>query len=294
MTVVTISTIGYHEIIDLSAKPVGRGFTIFIAFLGIGTVAYMLSNFTAFIVEGDLRETFKRKKMEKIISNLHNHYIICGTGRVGFHIIKDLKAVQKHYVVIDSSHQTIEGILHTLPNLPYIQGDATDDAILIEAGIHRAKGIFAATDNDNWNLVISMTAKHLNPHIRVVTRCYEPKNVDKIKKAGADAVILPAFIGGLRMSSEMIKPTTVSFLDALTGNEDGNLLLEEIYVPNRFNGTSISDLDLARFPDTLLVTIKTPEGWIHNPPRNHIIKSDSIFIFMTTLQERKKLRHLLS
>ncbi|MBM4053097.1 MAG: potassium transporter TrkA [Planctomycetes bacterium] len=292
MTVITIFTIGFEEVIDFSDKPMGKIFTIFLAFFGIGTITYILSNVTALIVEGDIRETFKRRKMEKVIENLKNHYIVCGLGRVGFHIVKELRIAQKYHIAIDTNEKAIDETARAFPELICIRDDATDDSVLLRAGILRAAGIFAATDNDNWNLVISMSAKHLNPKIKVVSRCYEQKNVDKMKKAGADSIILPAFIGGIRMCTEMIKPNIVSFFDSLLHETNDTLVIEEIIVPEKMTGKPISELGLEHLSRTILLALKTNEGWLYNPSHNFVIHSQVTMIFMTIPHEKKLLRKL--
>ena len=172
----------------------------------------------------------------------------------------------------------------------YIEGDATDDDILIKAGIKNAKGIFAVTNDDNINLVISITAKHLNPKIKVVTQCIDIKNTEKMKTAGADSVVSTSYIGGMRMASEMIRPTVVTFLDKMLRDTDKNLRVEEISIPPSLIGKKILDIDLSQFPNTLILAIKVKENWNYNPPRNYVIQPDSQFIVMTTPLEQSKLR----
>lgn len=132
--------------------------------------------------------------------------------------------------------------------------------------------MFAVSGDDNQNLVISLTAKQLNPNIRVVARCHDLKNIDKLKKVGADAVVSPTFIGGLRMASEMVRPTVVSFLDIMLRDKKKNLRVEEIPVPELFAGKAIADLQLKKYPNTLLLAVRTKDDWIFNPTDDYIIK----------------------
>jgi len=294
MTVITIATIGYGEIIDMSDNPAGRGFTIFIALFGIGTLTYILSNFTAFIVEGELNETFRRRKMEKIIKKFKDHYIVCGIEGVGFHIVSELYDTKRPHVIVDIDRKKIEKILETFQERVYIEGDATDSDTLLKAGIMEAKGLFAVSGDDNQNLVISLTAKQLNPNIRVVARCHDLKNIDKVKKAGADAVVSPTFIGGLRMASEMVRPTVVSFLDIMLRDKDKNLRVEEIPVPESFVGKAIADLQLKKYPNMLLLAVRTKDDWIFNPSDDYVIKPENALIFMATPQERQEMESIFS
>lgn len=294
MTVITIATIGYGEIIDMSGNPSGRVFTIFIALFGIGTLTYILSNFTAFIVEGELNETFRRRKMEKIIKKFKDHYIVCGIEGVGFHIVSELYDTKRPHVIVDIDRKKIEKILEMFHERVYIEGDATDSDTLLKAGIMEAKGLFAVSGDDNQNLVISLTAKQLNPNIRVVARCHDLKNMEKMKKAGADAVVSPTFIGGLRMASEMIRPTVVSFLDIMLRDKEKNLRVEEITVPEPFVGKTVADLQLKRYPNVLLLAVRTKDDWIFNPPDDYVIKPQNALIFMSTTQERQEIERIFS
>ena len=289
MTVITIATIGYKEIIDLSCKPGGRVFTIFLAFSGIGILTYVFSSFTAFAVEGELKETFRRRKMEKMIKKLKNHFIVCGIEKVGLHIVNELHTTKRPYLIIEAESMRIEKLLETLPDQLYIEGDATDDNVLLKSGIKKARGLFAAMEDDNINLVISLTAKQLNPDIRVVASCHELINVEKMKKAGADAVISPTSIGGLRMASEMIRPTAVSFLDTMLRDKYKNLRIEDITISERFIGKPISSLNLNKYHNTLLLAIKTKSGWIYKPSESYAIEPENTLILMTTPEEREEI-----
>jgi voltage-gated potassium channel len=286
MTVITITTIGYGEIIDLSHNPWGRVFTIFIAFSGIGIVTYALSNITALMVEGRLKEVFWRRKMEKEIEKLRRHYIICSAEDVGFYVTSELHMTQRPCVIVDADKTKIERALKTFQDLLFIEGDATDNDILLKAGIREAAGLFAVTGDDNQNLVISLTAKQTNPEVKVVAKCNDLKNLEKMKKAGADAVVSPSFIGGLRIASEMIRPTVVSFLDTMLRDREKNLRVEEIPVPDSFTGKPLRALNLSRIPSFLLLAIKRKEDWVYNPPLDYLLKPGNILIFMITSEER--------
>jgi voltage-gated potassium channel len=292
MTVITIATIGYGEIVDMSNKPGGRIFTMLISFSGIGILTYIMSSFTAFVVEGQLNETFRRRKMEKMIKKFKDHYIVCGVEGVGFHILSELRETQRPHVIVDLDRKKIEKVLDAFKDLVFIQGDATDSDTLIKAGIKEAKGIFAVAGDDNQNLVISLTARQLNPSLRIVARCHELKNIEKMKKAGADSVVSPVFIGGLRMASEMVRPAVVSFLDIMLRDKEKNLRIEEAEVPESSVGRTISDLCLKKYPDMLLMAVKTKGDWIYNPQDDYVIKSDDTLIFMTTPKERREMQKI--
>lgn len=291
MTVITILTIGYGEIIDLTNNNWGRLFTILIAFTGIGTATYIISTFTALIVEGQLKETFKKRRMEKSIKKLHDHYIICGAGRVGSVILHELYTTGRACVVIDNDEEIIQLVSDKYPELIAIAGDADIEEVLEKSGIKNAAGIFASTGDDNQNLVISLTAKYLNPDIRVVARCLEAANQQKMKKAGADTVITENFIAGMRMASEMVRPTVVSFLDKMLADKDKNLRVEEILMKEKYAGKRIADIDMERFTDTLILAVLYKDNWTYSPKGDHVLESGSSIVVITTPEEREKLIH---
>jgi voltage-gated potassium channel len=292
MTVITVTTIGYAEIIDMSGNPAARIFTIFIIFSGVGTSTYILSNLTALIVEGDFKESFKRRRTEKMIKDIDNHYIICGVGRVGSHILKELYTTDRQVIVIEANEQVINQHSEQYPQLVYVIGDASIEDILLKAGIERAIGLFASTGDDNSNLVISLTAKYLNPKIQVVARCLDASNENKLKKSGADSVILENYIAGMRMASEMIRPNMVNFLDNMLSDTEMSLRAEEIELNSEYAGKTIADLHLERFPNTLLLAAVAEKKWIYNPKPEFKLPNNSKIVVITNPSERYLLKDL--
>jgi voltage-gated potassium channel len=293
MTVITITTIGFQEVIDLSGNPGGRIFTIFIAISGIGIMAYIITNLTALIVEGELTKSFRRRKMEKIAGNYRGHYIICGLGSVGCYIANELHATKRPHVLVDINKNNIEKSLESIHDEVFIEGDATDSNTLLKAGVENAAGLFAVTADDNQNLVVSLTAKQLNPRLKVVARCNDIRNAERTKKAGADAVVSPTAIGALRMASEMVRPTVVSFLDIMLRDREKNLRVEELPVPESFVGQPLSALNLKKFSRSLLLAVKTAKDWVYNPPENYVINQNNTLVVMTTPEERDELARFL-
>lgn len=294
MTLITITTIGFGEIVDLSGNPLGRIFTIFIALSGIGTVSYILTSVTALMVEGELTESFRRKKMEKMARNANEHYIVCGIGEVGSHIAAELHTTGRPCVIVELNKKKLENTLEMFPNAVFLEGDATDNAILLKAGIQKATGLFAVTGDDNHNLVITLTARQLNPRVRIVTRCNEVKNTEKMQRVGADAVVSPTYIGGLRMASVMVRPAVVSFLDIMLRDKEKNLRVEEATVPVSFAERSVSALNLKNHPNLLLLAIRIKEDWLYNPPDNFIVKPEYTLVVMTTPEGKQELYTILS
>ncbi|MFC1950972.1 potassium channel family protein [Chloroflexota bacterium] len=291
MTIITITTVGYGEVVELEGA--ARGFTIFIAIAGISALFYIITNFTALIVEGELTKSFRRRKMEKNAKKSQAHYIVCGIGTMGVHIIDELRATNRPHVLVDMDECRMEEIVKKYDEETYILGDATDDDTLIKAGILNARGLFAVTRDDNQNLVVGLTAKRLNPKIKVISRCHDIKNTEKMKQAGADSVICPPYIGGLRMTSEMVRPAVVSFLDMMLRDKEKNLRVEDINMPETYVGKHISDLNLKKYHNIVPLALKSDGDWMYNPPDDYVIKPNDTLVVMTTPEEGQKLEKVL-
>jgi len=293
MTIITLTTIGYGEIVDMSHNPTARIFTMCLAVSGIGTLTYVISTATAFVVEGELSEAVRRRKMEKAVASMSGHYIVCGLGVVAQQIIHELAQTKREFVVVvkDAEARKAGGKDHE--KLLVMEGDPTDTDVLLAAGAAAAAGVFAVMDDDNENVIIALTARQMNASLRIVTQCLDPKNGTKMKAAGASATVSPTYIGGLRMASEMIRPTVVSFLDMMLRDKDLSLRVEEIPAP--CPGKTLRDLGLGDYPNSLLLAIRGAGGWRFNPPADHRLEKDSVLVVMTTPDERERVsRHVAS
>jgi voltage-gated potassium channel len=289
MTFITVATIGFGEIIDLSHSPAGRLFTVFLSLAGVGTMTYLLLTITGFVIEGQINAVFRRKRMEKLIAKFRGHFIVCGVEGAGQHILNELHKTKRPFVVVDGQRAQLDRLRESFADLAFIEGDPTDNATLLKAGVENAAGLFAVTADDNLNLVVSLTAKQLNPKARVVVSCQELRNAEKMRKAGADAVVSPTFIGGLRMASEMIRPAVVSFLDVMMSRKEEPLRVEEVVVSEAFAGRAIETLDLRQYRHLLLRAVRSHEDWVYNPPRDYLMKPGDTLIIMTTPEERQQL-----
>ncbi len=289
MTTITLTTIGFHEVIDLSNSPWGRAFTVFIAFSGIGIFTYLVSNVAALFIEGDIRRSFYRRKMEKKISKMTNHYIVCGLGRVGKAIADELTITKRGVVMADSDPEIMESLETELRGIPQLVGDCTDEYFLEELNIREAKGIFICTREDNTNLVICLTARQLSTHIKIVVRSKDVHLTNKLKRAGADNIISPNHIGGIRMMSEMLHPSVTSFLDDMTHNISVNMRIEEITVGEKYSGQCISDLHLEKYQNTLLLAIREDGAYDYIPQPTREIRKGSQLIVMTTPENRQSI-----
>lgn len=287
MTFITIATIGFGEVIDLSQSQTGRAFTIVVATFGIGVYSYALSKTTAFLIEGEFNLAMRRRRMLKRIDKLQGHYIVCGIGRIGTNVARELSVTGRELVVIDTSHAHIDVFRERHPEVPWLHGDAAEDELLIAAGIAHAAGVFAVVGDDSKNLVIALSAKQLNPKVRVVARCHDVGFIEKIRRVGADAIVSPDFTGGLRMASAMIRPQVVTFLDEMLRSERG-LRVEEIEVAARHAGRRLGEL-ASPGPDHILFAIRTDGRWRFNPAADAVLAGGEMVIAMATPEGRRAL-----
>jgi voltage-gated potassium channel len=292
MTFITVATIGYHEVIDLSHSPGGRVFTMFIAAAGILNFSYMMAVLTAFIVEVDINQALRRRRMQKQIEKLEGHYIVCGIGRVGSNVVEELDATGRAYVTIDVDPAKLRQHCDRHPEGLIVQGDAGEDDVLNRAGLPRAAGVFAITGDDSKNLVITLSAKQLNPGVRVVARCHEVNFVEKIRRVGADDIVSPDFTGGMRIASSMIRPNVVGFLDEML-RADRALRVEEVTVPVIFPETTFGQLGL-RSAEYVVLAVRKGAQWRFNPQTEHSLKGGDVLVIMATPNGRSQLEGRLA
>jgi voltage-gated potassium channel len=285
MTVITLSTVGYGEVVDLSANPGARIFAIVFILLSLGTIAFAVTSITSFIVEGELKNLLGRRRMEKEISKLRDHYIVCGSDETSQTVIQELVLTKRPFVVVEPLQEKIEK-LSSQGNILFVHGDPTDDNVLVQAGIARAKGILLSLPSDEANLFVTITARSLNPKIRIVTKGIDVKSHKKMFKAGSDAVVSPEFIGGMRMVSEMIRPAVVTFLDMMLREREEVLRFEEIRVEkgSSFEGKTIGEANIDREKGALLVALRKAgsEKYEFNPSKNTKIQEGDILVLIAT------------
>ncbi|MDH5265632.1 MAG: potassium channel family protein, partial [Betaproteobacteria bacterium] len=275
MTFNVVTTLGFAETVEAARGTAGRLFTMVVAFFGIAGTWYLFSTFTAFILETNLNQAYRRRRMERTISTLSGHYIVCGIGRVGGYVADELIKTEREFVVIDANPETLLAHEARTGHKVQLHGDAADDDLLVRAGVARAAGVFAVTGDDSKNLVVSLSTKQLNPAARVVARVHDRRNVDKTRRAGADEIVSPDFTGGLRIASAMLRPNAVNLMDMMLHTAD-NLRVEEVLVPR---GTTVTTVEgLGRRREWLLVAIRDAQSrWSFNPaPDTAILPGDTI------------------
>ena len=280
MTFITVATIGYGEIIDMTGKPGARIFTMFIAFVGIGVTTYIFSIFTAFIVAGEMNQALRRRKMLKRISQLSGHYIVCGAGRVGANVAHELDKTERPYVVLDIDPAQIAAHAQRHPDAIYVLGDGTEDELLEQVGVRRAAGVFAVTGDDSRNLVITLSCKQLNPACRVVARCHEVNYFSKMERVGADAIVSPDFTGGMRIVSSMIRPQVVSFLDEMLRSDD-NVRVEQVTV--KAGAPAAIETFAPPSPEYIVLAVRAGGSeTVFNPAPGRIVQPGDVIVVMAT------------
>lgn len=291
MTFITVATIGFGETVDLSNHPMGRLFTVFIAVIGIGTMSYLFSSLVALLLESDLNAALRKKRMDKAIAKLAGHYIVCGIGRVGTNVANELIKTKRPLVVIESDRAALDRWLEHHPQTPYLHDDAADDDALRTAGVMAAAGVFAVTGDDSHNLMVSLSVKLLNPKARVVARLHDIRNAKKARRAGADEIVSPDFTGGMRITSAMVRPHVVNFMDQMLLTDDG-LRVEEVIVPADFAATSVAEL-VPKSRDYILMATHEHGKWVFNPADDHVIKPGAALVLMASPDGRAHVEKLL-
>jgi voltage-gated potassium channel len=245
MSVVTISTVGFGEVEPLT--PAGRLFISIMIIVNIGVVAYALAAFSFYVIEGKLFEQMENKRMQNRVNALKNHTIICGFGRYGREVVRHLIQQKRPFVIIEENEEKFSLPEFENENLLYVVGDATRDEILVEAGISKASSLITALNDDSDNLFIVLSAKELNARLQIVSRAHQARSRQKLRKAGANHVIMPEQIGGFYMATIISKPGAVEFFSYVTNELDSDIGFEEIrydQLPQSLQGKPLRDLGL--------------------------------------------------
>ena len=298
MTLITIASVGFGEITLGADNPAGRVFTMILIIIGVGGYLVVMSNMTAVLVEGNLLNIFRRNKMIKAIDKLKDHYILCGCGETGIHIIRECVATGRPVVGIEHNPARVEALQDMVDGQTFfiLEGDATNDEYLLKAGIERCKGIITCVSEDKDNLVVTIYARQISEKLRVISRCTESRMMERLRKAGADAVVSPNQIGGMRMVSEMIRPSAVSFLDIMLRDKDKNLRVEEVSIPqgSKVNGRKMGEIDFWKMVGLFPIAIQDPAGnWTYNPSPDTVMKDGCTLVIIGNPEQRTRLESIV-
>lgn len=292
MTIITISTVGFTEVQPLDTA--GRIFTTILILCNIGIFAYLLAVFSYFIIQGEIFKKMHLNLINNKIAKLDNHIILCGYGKYGREAAAHFDDHQLPYVVIDKNPDIIENIQKSEDPVLYIEGDATIDETLEKAGVERASAIISALPDDSENVFIVLTARQINPHIKIISRARDPRTNKKLLKAGANHVVMPDQIGGFYMATLVSKPSAVEFFSFLTNDFHSDIGFEEIafeHLAQEYHYKSIRDLGIRHATGANIIGYRQPNGkYLVNPPPDTTFLPNSSFIILGNSEQLKKVR----
>ncbi len=269
MAVHSLITVGYGEKLSgFAAVPHARAFNMVVLVVGYGAMVWAGSTVVALAVEGRLGERLLRRRMMASIDAMQGHYILCGLGETGATVLDELMRTGRDVVVIEDDEERLAQLCGG-GQVPFVAGDAESDAVLRQAGIERAAGLFACLPADKDNLYLVLSARQLNPEARLVARVVQAESREKLLRAGADAVVSPTGIGGMRLASEMVRPTVTNFLDVMLRNQNQAIRIEEVTVPegSAWAGRTLREADFHGKCGLLVIAIGEPDGdgYAYNP-----------------------------
>ena len=297
MTVITITTVGYDEVLPgMDVVPYARAFTVVLLIFGTGTLLYFASTITAFIIEGDLKNVLFASRLKKRIKRMKDHVIVCGAGTTGRNVIEELLKTGVAVVAIDFRESELKDIAESFPKaeFTYVVGDATDDDVMAQTNLPGAKGLVAALSSDKDNLYLVVSARQTSTNVRIVARCAELSHVEKIRRSGADAVVSPNFIGGMRLVSELMRPAVVRFLDDMLRDRRAAFRIEEVTLGDKTPelGTCLRDARVReRFGMTVLAVRATTSGsWTYNPDASEKLEIGTTLVVLGSPEQVTALR----
>lgn len=293
MTVITLTTVGYGEVHKVSAP--GRIFTMVLLISGVAYFLYVAGVLVQSIVEGRIRSVMGRRTLDKKIDRLKNHYIVCGYGRIGRVLCKNIRAhPQINLVVIENNPETPP--IMDQDEVLYVLGDAADEEVLIKAGIKRAKGLIAALGTDTDNVFLVLTARQLNPHILIIARASGKGAKTKLLAAGANRVESPYDIGAVSMAQRLLRPSVTSFLDLVFAYNRKDIQMDEIPVDttSRLANVMLKDSGIRQKYNLIIIAIKKPNGaMLFNPSYETLIQGGDTVIAMGKSENLKELEAIL-
>lgn len=279
MTVITLSTVGFGEIHDLSTA--GRVFTLFIVAGGVMTVTLFLSSVGREIVEGEFKRLLWRQKVAKALEKMSGHFILCGYGRVGQAVMRCFRQAKTPFLVIENDESVAREL--ELEGIHYILGDATVEDVLLQAGIKRAKGLVTALANDSDNVYVCLTTRSVCPEIRIVARASDDRAVKNLKQAGANRVISPNVLGGHQLAHAVLRPAVLDFISLATHRTTLDLQMEELSLtkPSQLIGKSLAESTLRSAYHVIVVAVQKPSGdMVYNPGSDYILEEGDTLVVL--------------
>ncbi|HEX2272640.1 MAG TPA: potassium channel protein [Acidimicrobiales bacterium] len=275
MTVTTLTTIGFGEIEPLSSA--GRVFTITLVAFGVVVVFDLIAQFTSLLASGRLSRTIERRAMQRQISRLSDHFVICAFGRVGRAATQELVRHGADVVVVEVQEALEDRLIEA--DVPYLIGDPSEESVLEEAGIRRARALLCAVDSDVVNVYITLSARALNPDLFIIARASRPESVEKLRRAGADRVVSPYAVSGVRMASQALQPAMLEFVDMVTVAPE--LRIEELVVGKSSALATRTVREVcAPYEGVMVLAVRSPEGELLIPPRADTVLDEGDLIIV--------------
>lgn len=291
------STTGFREADGMHEVRFSRAATGLLIIAGLGATAYFQSNLTAYLVQGVFVERWRSRRMKKQIEDLSNHVVIAGAGSTGVHAIEEMWATKTPFVVIDTNHRRLEHISQEIceGKMLFIAGDATEDAVLINAGVTRARAVIAALTEDKENLFVTLSARSLNPGARIVAKVIASDAVPKMMRAGANATVSPNMMGGRRMASEVVRPTVIQFIDQMLHDQKEDLTLEEVVIPRGSSlvGKTLFDAPILAETNLLVVALRIAGKFLYNPDPSTVLDVEAVLVVIGPSANVTRLRDLV-
>ena len=297
-TVISLTTVGYGETLpNFESHVATRLYTMVVLVVGYTVMVWAASSLIAQIVEGRLGEAWARRKMMQQIQQMKDHYIICGLGDTGIHVFEELHKTQRKCVLIDMDPDRIAAAVKEM-DAAFVAGDCESEEILNEAGIDRASGFVACLPEDKDNVYLVLTARQLNPKLRIVARAASNDSIEKLRRAGADVVVSPNMIGGLRIASEMVRPTVTSFLDLMLRVRDQVIRIEEVEIPEHspVEDKTIRDVNIRARTGLLILAATDPQDgeFIYNPGSERSLHAGMTLVVLGNVDDVVRLRELVT
>lgn len=290
--VVTLTTVGFRSSKELSSN--GMVFDMLFVAIGIFMLVVVIGRAIEFIASGEYIRIRRMKKMEKKISGLKNHYIICGYGRVGHQVASEFEAARLPFMVIDNKPETASELEST--NIPFIIGDGSSDSILENAGVKKAKGLIATNDSDTANVYVTLSARVANPSIIIIARAGSIDVEEKLKKAGANKVISPYFIAGKRMAAMVTKPVGMDFLDTVLHSENLEMEMREFAVDanSHLSNKTLGGAQIRQKSGAYIVAIRMTDGTFNfQPVAESKIEPNEVLVAIGTPNQLDKLQEII-
>ena len=297
MTVISLSTVGYEDSLGVKNFFGAKIYTSFLILSGLVIIAYCTSKIGIILLEGDFKHFFGMKYLKRKLEKLENHYIVCGSGTTGQHIIQEMTVLGEPFILIESNYETINSIMDLCPDLDVIAGDATSDEMLQKANIDKAKGIFFSLSSDKENLFGTVTARLLNPSIRIIARAVDDSIKKKLLRSGANEIVSPNIMGGYSMIAEMFRPKTVDFWENLLRCDTNNLESSIVRKNSSVENKTIKELRIMDEFEILIIGYAEhfeSNRYIFNPDGHEVLRENFIIFYIADMEKKKKIDELCS